>query len=436
MGLGRFGIAGCCKCSPDTPTVGETAGPCGWCGYYDASEYSLPIPVPEDKLCSRRVLDSFSSSKNYPLVPWWTFQTYYEPGTTEQVWLRGDYQHLNGGHYCYTAREPLRYGPAPGGVFREPIQGRVSDNGGAVLRLTNLPPFYGSWSPFTYPYTKRYENGLIINSPTDKTDLIPLKQNMSLEFNTPKNQWPQNVWWYQTGNPFPCIFEPCDPIWNFPVASQYSEFLPGPFSVPQFPAFGWNAPGQPPGNGASVYGLHLTAFSVRADAIVPLNRQSSSNELISLKNYLPATQTLSMGYFVGFTGQTSGYEAEGYRSIEIPYQDNFVLKLEVQFDDYPEDNRKCLMAVTFLLNDNVYFTEQKLIAKPGWRQSGSASDEQAFIQSFCPSRVSARNEISGANVSMSSTAPWSYEIIALWSPRQTPRESFWMDSWYAESVRL
>lgn len=432
MGLGRFGVAGCCKCSPDTPTVGETAGPCGWCGYYDPAEFALQYPIPEDKLCQRRLEDSFSTSKDYPRVPWWSFQEYYVPGTWQEVWARGDYQHLNDGHYCYTAKEPLRYAPINPAPWRTHLSGLLVDSQYVGLRLQNLPPFYGSYSPFTYSYPKRYENGLIINSPTDKTDLIPLKQYMSLEFNTPKRQWPQQVNWYQQGNPFPCVFEPCDPVWNFTVATQWSELigLSGWGTL----AFGWNRPGQP-GGSQSNYGLHITYFQVRSDAIVPLDTRSNQ-ALYSLKEYLPQTQKLTMGYYVGPSGQGFGYEADGYRQVEIPYQENFSLKLEVQFDDYPEDNRKCWLTVKFLMNDNVYFTQQHLIAKPGWRQTGAATDTQAFIQSFCPSKISARNEISGANVSSGSTAGWAYEILALWSARQTPRESFWMDSWQARFDRL
>jgi hypothetical protein len=435
MGLGRFGVAGCCKCSPDTPTVGETAGPCGWCGYYDPAEFDLQYPIPEDKLCQRRLEDSFSTSKDYPRVPWWSFQQLFAPGTWQEIWARGDYQHLNDGHYCYTAKEPLRYAPVSGAPWRTHLVGLLWDTGGAVERLQNLPPFYGSYFPFTYSYPKRYENGLIINSPTDKTDLIPLKQYMSLEFNTPKRQWPQQVSWVVAGNPFPCLFEPCFRTWTLPVATQWSELLPYPYGPT---AFGWNAPGQPPGLGSGrySYGLAVTAFRVDSSAVLALDTQLFGNQLHNLKEYLPKTQKLTMGYYVGSDGAYVGREAEGWKEVEIPYQENFSLKLEVQFDDYPEDNRKCWLTVKFLMNDNVYFTQQHLIAKPGWRQTGAATDAQAFIQSFCPSQISARNEISGVNISHGSTAGWYYEALALWSPKQTPRESFWMDSWQARFDRL
>lgn len=459
MGLGRFGVAGCCKCAPGTDpgTVSETAGPCGWCGYYDPNERDLEMPVPPSKLCYAQVFDTFSYSKDYPRVPYWTFQRdiHRDPAHIEDWqdnWLYGDYHHLNGGHFVTSSRERYQLAPPSGWRYvtgrkvdtlcPNPATGSTDDERWARA-LVNIPPGYGSYY-YGYPYTKRYENGLIINSQTNKTDLIPLLENVSLQFNTPIDQWPRYLWFYSEGNPpIPgglCFEEPC-PGWEMAVAVQYTSLTGddtsltcGYYGSLATQVFGWNHPGQDASSGSS-YGLWVRHFRVTSSAVAPVGRVRGDS---FLEPYLPTEQTVEIHYWVGWpNGLSTGInDGDGYRTVYLPYKDSVNLKIEVQFDNYPGDNRKCFLTVSFLVDGYPVFSQRHLIAKPGWRQDGSSTDEQSFIQSFCPSQINACNHITGINANKGSTAPWYYEIIAMWGADQTPRESWWIDSWFAEYRRL
>lgn len=452
MGFGRFGVGGCCLCSPENPDdpggSSERAGPCGWCGEYDPNEINLDMPVPPEKLCERFVFDNFEYSKDYPRVPYWTWQRDQPGDDWNEKWLYGDYHHLDNGHFVNSGRG--RYKPNNNAPWR-PVFNKLVDtfckggnqaDGGKLTNysyklLTNLPPMYGNNGGFAYDYPYRYENGIIINSQSNKTDLLPLKQSVSLSFNTPRNQFPKWFWQYNTvGTPVLCFEPPC--IFNQQIAAQRSwlksdyEVCIDGGTVGGSPfLFVWNYPGSPNSGG---YGLKLRHFVVASSMTAPVDYNFTG--MLSTAPYIPTQQWITIDYYLGEYGSQMPVEGGGDAYFPMPYKDSFNLEVEVQFGNWPSDNRKCLLTVNFLIDGAIVFTKQHIIAKPGWRQDGSPSDEQSYIQSFCPGQIDAWNEITGVNNQSGSTSPWYRETVAMWDTDQTPRESFWLDSWWAEYVRL
>jgi len=441
MGMGRFGVGGCCQCAPDT-TTSEHAGLCGWCGLYDENVTNLPMPPAPSTFCKDLLTDSFSYSKDYPRVPYWTFQLTY-PGTWQESWSLGDYHHLDDGHYVCSSRG--RYGtpPNPGPQYSFDLSGKIADLWSctpyysgpiSVLNLTNNPPFYGSDPLYDYQYPYRYENGLIANSQTDKTDLIPLRETMSLSFSTPKNQWPKYVVSYGA-IPRTCIEPPC-PV-ELHVAGAMTSWIKGPCIYTggqrELLVFGWNTYGQPSQQGGFLgYGLWVTYFEVSSMMRV----MAEDNSITELPE--PSEQTIQIGYWIGPSspdGSTPiGSEGDGYVYMTVPYMDSFAMEISVEFQDYPADNRKTMLTVDFKIGGISRLRNQHLIAKPGWRQGSgtSATDEQSYIQSFCPSVVRALNHIVGPYIIYNGSAGY----FALWDDTQTPRESFYIDDWQARFERL
>lgn len=460
MGLGRFGIGGCCQCSPGDNNS-ERAGPCGWCGLFDPDEDVLEMPVPPEKQCSEFVFDTFEYSKDYPRVPYWTFQT--KDWTLEDwqtSWLFGDYHHLHQGHYLFSPRN--RYvvpGTTPFRNYPDKLidvgcaSNNFSDGGanGELLSypgnmvLKNIPPQYGNLggpgNMYGYPFARRYENGVIVQGQTNKEDVTPLRMSSRLEFNAPRDQFPRYL--HRSGSmPVYCYDEDTCLDTVTVRAGVQQSYLVGGVSCAQSggtlfgssPTFRWNYPGGEVGGLG--YGLWIARFGLFSSQVIPPEAQLQG--LTPITSYVPNEQILEVWYSIGSTFDSSDSEGDGYLYTPIPYRENFTLKVEIQFDKWHPDNRKCVLTVRFYIDSDIVFQKQHIIAKPGWRQDGSPTDEQSFIQSFCTGSIHAANHIAGANEYWGHVGPttWHWEALALWDASQTPRESYWMDNWWNEYERL
>lgn len=474
MGLGRFGIAGCCQCSPGGGggggggDGGVGAGPCGWCGPCDGEQ--LEYPVPPEKECPLEVSDAFVYSKDYPRVPWWTWQQALSLEGDDMLdrWLLGNYHHLEDGHFCPSTKGRYRFATTnqQNAWF---LTGKKVDvagickSGNEGQEPTNPRDRFSVWLPLTNfgpdarldcltPYTRKYENGVILNSQTPQTDLLPLEAFVSLNFNIPENEFPKYYMIDQYGPDPPgrreCFGLDGDlcPDWRLNGAYSYT----GMNRIVHVNCAEFNQPLPPVGvfNWASSLGADRTHLYVQYFHLNSMNSAYVPNSEIGKQIHRlnpPDNQELIISYFIArnwLDGCQTYNDCQGQGSFYQPtnaYRSNFSLKIKAEFTNYPADNRKMFIKVMFLIDEVIVYQNTHLIWKPGWTRDSAPDSPQTHRQMFCATQVNAINTINGVNYSFSSLTPsgggTTYEA-ALWDGNQKPRENVWIDNWHAKVTRL
>lgn len=414
MGLGRFGPGGCCTCSENNelpPRYG--AGVCAWCG--PCTSGPLPSPQTPEQYCDFELSDSFDTLKRMPDVPWWQ---------SHELGYGAD--HVQGGKYLYAM--PDRYYQSQtnaAGVWSWPNFNAVLDlsgwNGTCYYpeygrRLVNLPP--AGYSPYPCDYSYRRENGLVVQSPTISEDVLPIKMSTSLAFNLDKSQAPQ---WFAYQN---LLYVPVTAYTSsveFSLLDPDSE--PCQYGVYASPIYTWSG------------GSHGGRLLVRVRAAKTLSFPVAAGDSIfidNLQEYWGSTVPLTLYWELQTQSYSSPFStvASGYALYDLPWGQH-TATVEVVHEKVIGDNRKMNTSVLLKVGDMYTLSGSSEMPRPGYSYGGSATDPQYDYQKFCGHYISASCSSNGIQPHQSGGS----QAACGWYPGATPRESYWMDDWYALASR-